>query len=51
MAQLPEEITTTVLQLQRRLLAIIHKATATQFLLCFRSYKFQEDGLRRIDNF
>jgi hypothetical protein len=31
MAQLPEETTTTVLELQRRLLAIIHQATAVGF--------------------
>lgn len=36
MAQLPEEITTTVLNLQRRLLAIIHEATATQLLILER---------------
>ena len=36
MARLPEEITTTVFNLQRRLLAIIHEATATQFLILER---------------
>jgi hypothetical protein len=33
MAQLPDETTTTVLNLQRRLLAIINQATATEFLI------------------
>mgnify|MGYP006267151153 CR=1 FL=1 len=36
MAQLPEEITRTVLNLQRYLLAIIQEATATQFLILER---------------
>lgn len=36
MARLPEEIATTVFNLQRRLLAIIHEATATQFLILER---------------
>lgn len=33
MVQLPEETTTTVLNLQRRLLAIIHQATAAGFII------------------
>ncbi|MGK7878153.1 MAG: hypothetical protein AB4426_34070 [Xenococcaceae cyanobacterium] len=33
MAILPEETTRTVLELQRRLLTIIHEATATDFLI------------------
>ena len=33
MAQLPEETITTVFNLQRRLLAILNQATATDFLL------------------
>lgn len=33
MAQLPDETTTTVLSLQRRLLAIINQATATGFVI------------------
>ena len=33
MAQLPEEITTTVLELQRRLLVVINQATATGFAI------------------
>ena len=36
MAQLPEEITTTVFNLQRKLLIIIHEATAAQFLILER---------------
>ena len=33
MAELPSEITITVLELQRQLLSIIHKTTATAFML------------------
>lgn len=33
MAHLPEEITTTVLELQRRLLVVINQATATGFAI------------------
>jgi hypothetical protein len=36
MAQLPEETTTVVLELQRRLLKIIHQATAVSFLILER---------------
>jgi hypothetical protein len=36
MAQLPEETTTVVLELQRRLLVIIHQATAISFLILKR---------------
>ncbi|WP_404783983.1 hypothetical protein [Altericista sp. CCNU0014] len=36
MARLPEEITTVVLELQRRLLGILHQATALSFLILER---------------
>jgi hypothetical protein len=36
MAQLPEETTTVVLELQRQLLVIIHQATAVSFLILER---------------
>jgi hypothetical protein len=36
MAQLPEETTTIVLELQRRLLGILHQATALSFLILER---------------
>ncbi len=52
MAELPPEITTTVLELQRQLLSIIHKTTATAFIL-LESYGETEQtivSLNDLDN-
>lgn len=52
MALIPEDITTTVLELQRRLLVIIHQATATGFTI-FQNYGETETtviALEDLDN-
>ena len=48
MALLPEQITKTVLELQRRLLAIIHEATAIDFLI-LEQYGETETALIDLD--
>lgn len=49
MAQLPDETTTTVLNLQRKLLAIINQATATQFII-FEQYGETETTIIALDD-
>lgn len=49
MAQLPNETTITVLNLQRRLLAIINQATPTQFII-FEQYGETETTIIALDD-
>ena len=52
MAQLPKETTTVVLELQRRLLGILHQATALSFLILERHGETETTftDLEQLDN-